>query len=47
MKLSDVPRVAEIHVFGWRSTYREIVSDEFLFNKMLVSKRMAYFDNAK
>jgi len=46
MKLSDIPRVAEIHVFGWRSAYRGIVSDEFLFNEFLVSKRMAKFEQS-
>ena len=46
MTLSDVPRVAEIHVFGWRSAYRGFISDDFLFNKMLVSKRINAFDNA-
>jgi ribosomal protein S18 acetylase RimI-like enzyme len=46
MQITDVPRVAEIHVFGWRSAYRGIVSDEFLFNKMIVSQRMISFENA-
>ncbi|MDR2649274.1 MAG: GNAT family N-acetyltransferase [Clostridiales bacterium] len=46
MELSDVPRVAEIHVFGWRNAYRGIVSDDHLFNKMLVSKRIDVFRNA-
>ena len=40
MQISDIPRVAEIHVFGWRCAYRGIVSDEHLFNTLLVSKRM-------
>ena len=46
MQLPDVPRVAEIHVFGWRAAYRGIVTDEFLFNEMLVSKRISVFDNS-
>jgi len=46
MELSDVNRAAEIHVFGWRSAYRGIVSDSFLFNEMLVSKRIGGFYNA-
>jgi ribosomal protein S18 acetylase RimI-like enzyme len=46
MQISDVSRVAEIHVFGWRSAYRGIVSDEFLFNKMIVSNRIKWFENA-
>jgi len=44
-KLSDAPRVAEIHVFGWRCAYRGIVSDEILFNDMLVSARIPRFEN--
>jgi len=40
MQASDIPRVAEIHVFGWRCAYRGIVPDQHLFNTMLVSKRM-------
>ena len=46
MQISDIPRVAEIHVFGWRCAYRGIVSDEHLFNKMLVSKRMERFSES-
>jgi len=40
MKESDIPRVTEIHVFGWRCAYRGIVPDENLFNNMLVSSRL-------
>jgi len=40
MQLADIPRVAEIHVFGWRSAYRGIVPDEHLFNNMTVTKRI-------
>ncbi|MCL2376156.1 MAG: GNAT family N-acetyltransferase [Defluviitaleaceae bacterium] len=43
MKTSDVPRVAEIHIFGQRTAYRGLVSEEFLFGKMTVEKRMDYF----
>jgi len=46
IQLSDVPRVAEIHVFGWRSAYRGIVSDEHLFKNMLVSNRIKRFENS-
>ena len=46
MKLSDVPRIAEIHVYGWRNAYRGIVSDDHLFNKMLVSDRIKRFEQA-
>jgi len=46
IQISDVPRAAEIHVFGWRGAYRGIVSDEFLFNKMIVAKQLEIFKNA-
>ena len=46
MALSDVSRVAEIHVFGWRDAYRGFISDDFLFKSMLVSKRIDVFDNS-
>jgi GNAT superfamily N-acetyltransferase len=46
MQLSDVPRVAEIHVFGWRSAFRGMISDEFLFKKRLVSLSITRFENA-
>jgi len=43
MESADIPRAAEIHVFGWRSAYRGIVSDEFLFKDFTVAKRMEKF----
>ena len=46
MKISDVPRIAEIHVYGWRSAHRGIVSDDHLFNKMLVSERIKRLEQA-
>ena len=46
IQISDVPRAAEIHVFGWRSAYRGIVSDKFLFTKMIVAERLGVFENA-
>ena len=46
IKLSDIPRLAEIHVFGWRNAYRGIVSDEILFNQRLVSLSITRFEKA-
>ena len=43
MQLQDIPRVAEIHVFGWRCAYRGIISDQHLFNTMLETKRVERF----
>lgn len=34
----DIPRVAEIHIFGWRCAYRGIISDDILFNKRSVAE---------
>ena len=44
MQKSDIPRVAEIVVFGWRSAYRGIVSDEHLFKERLVSTQIAKYE---
>lgn len=38
--LDDATRIAEIHIFGWRAAYRGIISDEYLFAKLSVSKRI-------
>jgi len=43
MELIDIPRVAEINVFGWRVAYRGIVSDELLFTKRLVATSIPRF----
>ena len=32
----DISRIAEITVYSWRTAYRGIMSDEFLFNKRSV-----------
>ena len=34
----DIPRMAEINVYGWRNTYRGIISDEELFINRRVDK---------
>jgi len=39
----DIPRVAEIHVFCQRISYRNTVPNAFLFGKMSVATRMKYF----
>lgn len=46
VQLSDAARVAEIHVFAWRSAYRGIVPDNHLFNTLQVSKRITRFEDA-
>ena len=40
----DLPRIAEMQVFGWRNAYRGIVSDNFLFKELSVSKRVAKYE---
>jgi len=39
--IDDAERIAEIHIFGWRSAYRGIVSDAYLFGKTSVAGRIA------
>jgi len=43
MMVEDVPRVAEIHVFGQRKAYQGIMPDKFLFGTINVAKRMEFF----
>ena len=43
MEVRNIPRVAEIHVLGWRSAYRGIVSDEILFGRMSVQRSIGRF----
>ena len=44
--VDDASRIAEIHVFGWRCAYRSIITDEYLFAKASVIKRIDAFRNA-
>jgi len=46
MEEADICRVAEIHVFGWRSAFRGIVSDEVLLGKMSVQRSSERFSEA-
>jgi len=43
LQRKDVPRVAEIQVFGWRSAFRGMLSDELLFNERTVEKLMTFW----
>ena len=43
METADIPRAAEIHVFGWRCAYRGIIMDEVLFKDRTVAKSMERF----
>lgn len=36
--ISDAEGIAKVHVDGWRTTYKNILSDEFL-NKLLYEQR--------
>jgi GNAT superfamily N-acetyltransferase len=45
-KKEDAARMAEIHIFGWRSAYRGIVDDDYLFAKLSVAKRIIKFEKA-
>lgn len=46
-KNQDVSRIAEIHIFGWRSAYRDLISDEYLFSNLSVSKRINSLSTVK
>ena len=41
-KISDAERMAEINISGWRSAYRGILTDAFLFGKLRVCRRVEY-----
>ena len=43
----DISRIAEIHIFGWRSAYRDLISDDYLFNSLSVSKRINSLNDTK
>jgi len=45
MTNADIPRIAEIHIFGQRQAYKNHVPDDILFGKMTVAKRIQYFDS--
>ena len=46
IELKDVPRCAEIHVFGWRNAYRGIIPDDYLFNTLIIDeKRLAKWED--
>ena len=44
--IDDVNRIAEINVMGWRFTYRNLITEEFLFKTMDISKRIISFKKA-
>ena len=43
--LDDAPRIAEIHVCGWRYAYRGLISDNELFSKRQVHKSQINIQN--
>ena len=43
--ISDISRAAEIHVFAWRSAYRGIISDEYLFKTRSVAGSLKRFED--
>ncbi len=46
MRMEDAVRAAEISVYGWRDTYRGIISDDILFKRILVPNKIQYFEGA-
>jgi len=43
-KIEDAGRMAEIQFNGWRTAYRGIISDDFLFGRMNIKKKIANFE---
>jgi len=43
---TDIPRIAEIVVYGWRCAFREILSDEVLFSEQTVAMRIARLEKS-
>jgi GNAT superfamily N-acetyltransferase len=43
-EIEDALRIAEINIFAWRCAYRGIVSDDILFSKLLVAKKVKQFE---
>ena len=41
--IENAPRMAEIHVFGWRCAYKDFIPMDFLINKHTVNKREEKF----
>ena len=44
MEPQDIPRAAEIQTFAWRTSYKGIYTEEYLFTETLVTKRIPYFE---
>jgi L-amino acid N-acyltransferase YncA len=42
----DALRLSEINIFGWRCAYREIVSENILFSKLLVVNKVKQFEKS-
>ena len=45
-KIDDTNRMAEIHVFGWRTAYRGIIADDILFKRRNVADSNDWFSKA-
>jgi len=43
----DASRISEIHIFGWRSAYRGIIPDTYLFSEISVTGRYNSFIEKK
>ena len=44
---SDGPRIAEIHCYGWRFAYTDIISEKYLYSKLSVYDRTNRFYDKK
>lgn len=43
--VSDVSRLAEIHIYGWRHAYKGIISDEMLYNQRQVLRAISMHES--
>ncbi len=44
---SDASRIAEIHCYGWRNAYKDIISEKFLYSHLSVYRRAQEFIKSK
>ncbi len=43
----DASRIAEVHIFAWRTEYKEIISESYLYNEISVSGRIKDYIDRK
>ncbi len=43
----DASRIAEVHIFAWRTEYKEIIAESYLYNEISVSGRIKDYIDRK